>query len=89
MSDNILNEITEVIVANPHGGPGLMLYALGSTMRMEKTGYMYTLRKLRDMEPQTRQLAYRLMEFMAEKGNEGPEWEAALAKMDEAVRSGG
>ncbi len=88
MSDSILQEVTELITTDPHSGAALNLYALISTLRMEKTGYMYMLRKLRDLAPDNRKLAYRLMEFMAEGGNEGDAWEQSLLQMDEAIRNG-
>ena len=87
MSSDILQQVVDLIKANPHGGVSLNLYALVSTLRMEKGGYMYMLRKLRDLSAEDRRLAYGLMELMAEHGNQGPEWEAALQAMDEAVRS--
>jgi hypothetical protein len=89
MSSDILQQVVDLVKANPHGGVSLNLYALVSTLRMEKGGYMYMLRKLRDLAPEHRRLAYGLMELMAENGNRGPEWEAALQAMDEAVRSVG
>jgi hypothetical protein len=88
MSRDVLQEVVGLIKADPHGGASLMLYALVSTLRMEKGGYMYMLRKLRDMSPQQRRLAYGLMELMAEGGNRGPDWERALAEIDAAVRRG-
>lgn len=88
MPDHILREVTALVEADPHSGTGLNLYALMSTLRMEKSGYMYMLRKLRDLAPEHRQLAYRLMELMAQGGNTGDAWEQALARMDAAVRQG-
>jgi hypothetical protein len=87
MSGDVLQQVVDLVRANPHGGASLSLYALVSTLRMEKGGYMYMLRKLRDLAPEHRRLAYGLMELMANRGNQGPEWEAALRAMDEAVRS--
>jgi hypothetical protein len=88
MSKDVLRQVVDLIRANPHGGTSLNLYALVSTLRMDKGGHMYILRKLRDLSPEHRKLAYGLMELMAEHGNQGPEWEAALQAMDEAVRRG-
>ncbi len=88
MSDDVLNRLVAIITANPHSADSLSLYALVSTLRMEKTGYLYTLRKLRDLDNEHRQLAYELMELMAQNGNEGDAWEAALEAMDAAVRQG-
>ncbi len=88
MSEDVLRQVVDLIKADPRGGASLGLYALVSTLRMEKGGYMYMLRKLRDLGPGHRQLAYGLMELMAERGNQGQVWEEALAAMDAAIRGG-
>jgi hypothetical protein len=88
MAETVLHKVVDMIQADPHGGTSLTLYALVCTLKMEKGGYMYMLRKLRDLCPEHRQLAYGLMELMAEHGNQGEAWEAAVAAMDEAVRKG-
>jgi len=88
MQDEVLQQVVDIIRTQPHSGPGLYLYALVSTLRMENSGYMYMLRKLRDLSPEHRQLAYGLMELMAVNGNQGEAWDAALQAMDEAVRGG-
>lgn len=88
MAEDVLQQVVELIKANPHGGASLNLYALISTLKMEKGGYMYMLRKLRDLNPEHRQLAYGLMELMAENGNQGAAWEQALEAMDSAVKGG-
>lgn len=88
MSEGVLEQVVDLIKADPHGGASLNLYALVSTLKMEKGGNMYMLRKLRDLTPEHRRLAYGLMELMAENRNRGEAWEAALAAMDEAIRQG-
>ncbi len=88
MSNDVLQQVTELITARPHDATSLSLYALVSTLRMDKGGYMYLLRKLRDLAPEHRRLAYGLMELMAEHGNQGADWETALQAMDEALRRG-
>ncbi len=84
--NDILNRVTKVIQSNTQGGESLILYALISTLRMEKGGYMFMLRKLRDLSPDNRQLAYELIELMAKNGNQGLEWEAALKTLDSAIK---
>jgi hypothetical protein len=84
----VLQQVVDLITADPHSSASLNLYALVSTFRMEKSGYMYTLRKLRDLSPEHRQLAYGLMELMAQNGNQGAEWDEALRAMDQAIRGG-
>ena len=88
MAYDVLQKLVETVSADPHNGGSLGLYALASTLKMENTGYLYTLRKLRDLDPGQRQLAYELMELMAQQGNRGDAWETALQAMDEAVRKG-
>jgi hypothetical protein len=88
MAEDVLQQVVELIKENPHGGASLNLYALISTLKMEKGGYMYMLRKLRDLNPEHRQLAYGLMELMAENGNQGEAWKQALEAMDAAVKGG-
>jgi len=88
MQDDVLENIVEIIEDDPHGGLSLNLYALVSTLKMENSGYMYMLRKLRDLSAEHRQLAYGLMELMARNGNRGEAWEAAVQAMDQAIRSG-
>jgi len=88
MSNDALQQVLEIIKAGPHSGPGLNFYALISTLKMQDSGFMYMLRKLRDLSPEHRQLAYGLMELMAENGNKGEDWEQAVQAMDDAVRGG-
>ena len=88
MTEDVLQQVVDLIKADPHGGVSLNLYALVSTLKMEKGGYMYMLRKLRDLSPEHRRLAYGLMELMAAHGNQGEAWEAAVRAMDDAVRGG-
>ena len=52
MAEDVLQQVVKLIEADPHSGPGLNLYALVSTLKMEKGGYMYMLRKLRDLSPE-------------------------------------
>lgn len=86
MQEDVLQKVVDTVCAQPHSGVSLTLYALVSTLKMEKSGYMYMLRKLRDLNTEQRQLAYGLMELMAERGNQGEAWETAVRAMDEAVR---
>ncbi|HHJ16373.1 MAG TPA: hypothetical protein ENJ80_06705 [Gammaproteobacteria bacterium] len=86
MPNDVLQKVVDIIKADPHGGVSLNLYALISTLKMENSGYMYMLRKLRDLSPEHRRIAYDLMELMAENGNQGEAWETALQTIDEAIR---
>lgn len=84
----VLDEIAEQIAAAPHSAAALTLYALVSTLEFEQAGYLFKLAKLRDLSAAQRQLAYRLIELMADGNNSGPAWDAAKAKMDALVRAG-
>ena len=75
------------IAAAPHSAAALTLYALASTLEFEQAGCLYKLVKLRDLTGVQRQLAYRLMELMAEGRNNGDDWRQAKARMDALVRA--
>jgi hypothetical protein len=83
---DILKKVTKAIQTNPHSAESLILYALISSLRMEKSGFMFILRKLRDLSPANRQLAYELMELMATNGNQGVEWKGGLEAIDKAIK---
>jgi len=86
MTEDILQRVIAKIEADPHSGQSLLLFALAKTLDMPRGGHMYMLQKLREMTPDTRAMAYALMEHMAEGRNTGPEWDAAIARMEKAIR---
>lgn len=77
-----------VVLAAPQSAAGLTLYALISTLEHERAGCLFKLTKLRDLAPGHRELAYALMERMAEGRAGDAPWQAAKARMDAAVRGG-
>lgn len=83
-----LEVLVAEIAAAPHSAAALTLYALASTLEFEQAGYLFKLVKLRDLSESQRQLAYRLMELMAEGRNRGEDWQQAKARMDALVRAG-
>lgn len=87
MDDSVLKQVAGVMEQNPHSGQSLLLFALCKTLDMPKGGHMYMLKKLQDMTPETRQLAYRLMEYMAEgKIDNNPEWQESIKKMEAIIQ---
>ena len=86
MIENVLEQVTALIESEPRSGQALSLYALCKTLDIEKGGHMYMLKKLADMSPENRHLSYGLMELMSRGENRGESWEAALARMDQAIR---
>ncbi len=86
MSGNILEQVTSIIEADPRSGQALLLFALVSTLNVEKTGHMYMLGKLKEFSPENRQLAYGLMELMASKRIHDTAWQQAVMRMEQAVR---
>ncbi len=66
-------------------GQSLLLYALVKTLTIPQGGHMYLLTKLKEMNPETRQLAYGLMELMAQGGTARDEWKKAEQRMDKAI----
>lgn len=85
-TDEVLQRVVTQIESDPNSGQSLLLFALAKTLDMPKGGHMYMLHKLREMTPETRQLAYGLMERMAEGGNRGEAWQQAIARMEAAIR---
>jgi len=73
------------IEADPRSGQSLLLYALYKTLSIPQGGHMYLLTKLKEMNPDTRQLAYGLMELMAQGGSASPDWREADMRMDKAI----
>lgn len=73
------------IQADPRSGQSLLLYAPIETLSIPQGGHAYLLTKLKEMNPDTRQLAYALMELMAQGGPAQQEWIAAVAQMDAAI----
>lgn len=86
MSDIILEEYTKVITADPRSGQSLLLFALAATLNVEKMGHMYMLGKLKEFTPENRQLAYRIIELMANGGVATEAWHQAYEKMEAAIR---
>ncbi len=88
MNTDVLQEIVEVVRADSHGGAALVLFSLVMTMSAAQGQYLFLLNKLRDLSPENRQLAYRLMECMAEGGNESEAWRNAVVEMENLIRHG-
>ena len=88
MIDVTLAEVVKVIETTPRSGQALLLFALAKTLDVPKTGHMYMLKKLQEMDAETRRLAYGLMELMAQQGNQGDDWNQAITRMEKAIQSG-
>ena len=88
MIDVTLEEVVKVIETTPRSGQALLLFALAKTLDVPKTGHMYMLKKLQEMDAETRRLAYGLMEMMAQQGNQGEDWNKAITRMEKAIQSG-
>lgn len=86
MSDSILEKITQEITNDPRSGQSLLLFALVATLNVEKTGHMYLLSKLKEFTPENRQLAYAVIELMANNGIGNDAWHKAYADMEAAIR---
>lgn len=88
MTDDVLEQVVAAVEGAPESQQALLLYALVSTLAVEKAGCMFKLTKLREMDPETRQLAYALMERMARGENAGGAWEHARERIERAIRGG-
>lgn len=80
-----LHAARDRIQADPRSGQSLLLYALIKTLSIPQGGHAYLLTKLKEMNPDTRQLAYALMELMVQGATARTEWSEAVAQMDAAI----
>ncbi len=80
-----LHETLQRIESDPRSGQSLLLYALVKTLSIPQGGHNYLLTKLKEMNPDTRQLAYALMELMVLGATAKAEWQQAVEKMDRAI----
>ena len=87
MSYEVLDSVYELIKQSPHASQSLMLFALLKTLDIEKGGHMYTLAKLKDMTPESRQMAYALMELMAENKIHDEHWRTKVELIETTIRS--
>jgi len=81
-----LQQTLSRIETDPRSGQSLLLYALVKTLTIPQAGHSYLLTKLKEMNPDTRQLAYGLMELMAQGGSASNEWSSTVERMDRAIR---
>ena len=81
-----LEEVVAEVAAAPQSAAALTLYALVSILELERAGCLFKLAKLRDLTVAQRRLAYRLIEMMAQRQNQGADWQFAKARMDRLVR---
>lgn len=87
MDKNPLQQTLARIETDPRSGQSLLLYALVKTLTIPQGGHSYLLTKLKEMNPDTRQLAYGLMELMAAGSLARNEWDSVVERMDRAIRS--
>ncbi len=86
-TDQILLSVSEVIERDPHSATSLILYALLTTLAIEKSGCLFKLDKLRDLDREHRQLAYQLIEVMARYENRSAIFDTVRQRLDEVVRN--
>ncbi len=86
MTDTVLDKISQQIVNDPRSGQSLLLFALMATLNVEKTGHLYMLSKLKEFTPENRQLAYAVIELMADNNIANDAWLQAYSKMEQAIR---
>lgn len=85
MDMNPLHQALEQIERDSRSGQSLLLYALSKTLSIPQGGHSYLLTKLKEMTPESRSIAYGLMEIMAQGGTASGEWNEAMARMDRAI----
>ncbi|HEB99074.1 MAG TPA: hypothetical protein ENJ05_06180 [Thiotrichales bacterium] len=86
--EQILEKVLEVVRADTHGAASLTLFALMKTMSTDNGQYLFLLNKLKDISPDMRELAYGLMELMAQGRNQAESWNRTLSDIESAIRNG-
>ena len=87
MSDDVLDRIYKIVNEAPHSAQSLLLFALIKTLDIQKGGHMYLLAKLKEMTAENRQVAYGLMELMADNRIHDDNWQKKLEMIETAIRS--
>jgi hypothetical protein len=88
MPEQTLEEVFEIIKAEPHSSQALLLFGLIKTLDIDKSGHMYLLVKLKEMTAAHRQLAYQLMELMADGQIHDDAWTQFVAAVEDTIRNG-
>lgn len=86
-TEQTLLSVSEVIEGDPHSATSLILYALLTTLAYEKSGCLFKLDKLRDLDQEHRQLAYQLIEIMARNENRSAVFDTVRQRLDDVVRN--
>lgn len=80
-----LERLVLLVESAPNRAVSLILYGLVKAMSMDRGGSVFALSRLQELDAQSRELAYALMELYAAGGNQEPRWRAAVARLDTAV----
>lgn len=83
-----LKDVIQIIDADSHSAASLTLYALMCTLEIERSGCMFKLNKLRDLNEEQRKIAFQLINLMLEKRCESAEWQHAKEYIDDKIRGG-
>jgi hypothetical protein len=86
MDTTTLDHVVAVVEQEPQAARSLVLYALMSTLAIDRSGCLFKLVKLRELDAETRALAYGLMELMAQGAAGSPAWQAAMTRIEQAIR---
>lgn len=82
---NPLEETLRRVEADPRSGQSLLLYALFKTLCPDRGGHNYLLTKLKEMNPDTREVAFALMEAMARGEYPATQWSEMEQRLDRAI----
>ncbi|VAW92272.1 hypothetical protein MNBD_GAMMA22-311 [hydrothermal vent metagenome] len=84
MNSKLFNKITQQIANDPKSGQSLLIFALIKTLDTPKGGHLYLLKKLSEFTPESREIAYALMEVSAKGENQGDEWDSMVSSIESA-----
>ncbi len=86
MADSLIERIIAPIESAPRSGQALLLYGLVRSVVASGDRALLALDRLPQLSVENRALVYELLEAYASGGIAGPEWDAALARLDRIIQ---
>lgn len=86
MNLSALEKAVEMIGNDRVSGQSLLIYGLIMTINARQGGQLYLLSKLREMQPETRQLAYEIMDIYARGDSDQPQWGVLVEQANRAFQ---
>ena len=84
--DDVVARLIQIVRQAPQSAESLTLYALANTLAFEKSGCLFKLTKLEDLQPSSRVLAYDLMEILVSDADHAKFFSSLKQQLDDIIR---